>query len=91
MTYLEIEVFYEHTPTHNDHFPLEEDEIQDNLQMLKNHLEYVIRNDSRIVVIDADYPNHRMRLHIEANDTEQDLVRLVQNVLDQNKLDWRRL
>ncbi len=91
MTSFNIEVFYEHAPTHKELFPLEEDEIHENLVRLPNHLEYVIQNDSHVVVLNEDFPNHRMSVQIEANAQKDEILRSLQNVLNQNKLSWRRL
>lgn len=70
MTVLEFEVYYEHKQTP---LPLEDEDAERNLRLLPNDLEHFLDN-SRVITTQADYSNKRIRIRIEAEQSEDKIV-----------------
>lgn len=90
MPALEFEVYYKHTPTHSDPFPLEPNDVVYNLKMLSNDLSHFLP-DAKVTVTHEDYDNHRIQIRIESEAAEQDVVSEVMRALCLSHLLGRRI
>lgn len=90
MTVLEFEVYYERQPTHSKPFPLDDDDVERNLRLLPNDLEQFIPG-SKVSTTFEDYVNQRIRIRIETEAPEEEVISEVKRALDLSKLFGKQL
>jgi hypothetical protein len=90
MSVLEFEVYYEHQPTLSNPFPLENEDVERKLRLLRTDLELVLPN-SRVSYTLEDYANRRIRIRIETETPEEEVVSEVKRALSLAKLLGKQL
>ena len=90
MSVLEFEVYYEHEPTSSRPFPLEDEDVQRNLRLLPNDLEHFLPG-AQVSTTHEDYANRRIRIRIEAEQPEKEVIAEVKRALGLSNLFAKQL